>query len=163
MSARIRITKVNVFHTQPVGPNARLTVVRVDTSEPGLYGLGCATYTQRHKAVEAALTEHLGPLVQGRDPAGIEDLFHGMMVSGYWRNGPVINNAISGIDMALWDIKGKVAGLPCYQLWGGACRHAVTPYVHASGATPREVLSKAHALLDQGSTTCAVNWAVSPS
>jgi mannonate dehydratase len=146
------ITDVQVFHCQFYGPECRLTVVRVDTSEPGLYGLGCATYTQRHHAVEAALKHHLGPLVIGRDPRQIEDLWHTMTVAGYWRNGPVLNNAISGIDMALWDIKGKLAGMPCYELWGGKCRAAVTVYGHAGGSSAQEVAERAQALIGDGVT-----------
>ena len=117
---KLRIEKVETFLTQPAG--SRHVVVKVTTNEPGLYGLGCATFTQRHLAVKAALDHHVGPFVTGKDPSEIEDLWHTSMVNGYWRNGPVLNNAVSGIDMALWDIKGKVAGMPCYALWGGPCR-----------------------------------------
>jgi len=73
-----------------------------------------------------------------------------MMVSGYWRNGPVLNNAISGIDMALWDIKGKVADLPCYELWGGKCRPGAAVYTHANGTTPEEVVESAREKMQQG-------------
>jgi len=146
----MKITDVKVFHTQPIGPQARQTVVKVETDQDGLYGLGCATYTQRYKAVEAALVHHLGPFVIGKDPADIEDLWQSMNVHPYWRNGPVMNNAISGIDMALWDIKGKEAGLPCYQLWGGKSRYAVTPYVHANGKTIEEVAENVQKKVDQG-------------
>jgi len=146
----MKIANVRVFLTQPCGPHRRLIVVRVETSEPGLYGLGCATFTQRHRAVEAAVRHHLGPRVTGRDPRNIEDLWQEMMVSGYWRNGPVLNNAISGIDMALWDIAGKRAGLPCHDLWGGRCRPAVPVYLHADGATKEEVADRARALMEEG-------------
>jgi len=113
----LRITSVETFCTQPAG--ARLVIVRVSTTDAGLQGLGCATFTQRNEAVKAALDHHIGPLVVGRDPRDTEELWHLMMLNGYWRNGPVLNNAVSGVDMALWDIKGKLAGLPCCQLWGG--------------------------------------------
>jgi len=146
--AALRITNVKCFCTQPVG--SRLLVVRVETSEPGLYGLGCATFTQRAAAVKTALTTYLGPFVVGRDPRNIEDIWHACMVSGYWRNGPVLNNAVSGIDMALWDIKGKLAGMPCFQLWGGKSRPAAMVYAHADGKTPEEVADRVHSLLDQG-------------
>ncbi len=138
----LTIQAVQTFLTQPLANTQRLIVVKVLTSEPGLYGLGCATFTQRHRAVQAALEHHLGPLVVGQDPANIEDLWQAMMVNGYWRNGPVLNNAISGIDMALWDILGKRANLPCYALWGGRCRPAAAVYVHANGAEPAEVADR---------------------
>ncbi len=146
----LRIRDVQVFLTQPTAPTCRLAIVKVVTSEPGLHGWGCATFTQRHRAVEAAVRHHLGPFVTGKDPRNIEDLWQSMMVSGYWRNGPVLNNAVSGIDMALWDIKGKLAGMPCYELWGGKCRPAATAYVHAGGTTPEEVLEHVSALVEQG-------------
>jgi mannonate dehydratase len=148
----VKITGVEVFLTQPGPPTCRLIVIRVHTDQDGLTGLGCATFTQRHRAVAAAVKHHLGPLVTGRDPRNIEDLWHTMMVSGYWRNGPVLNNAVSGIDMALWDIKGKIASMPCYQLWGGKCRPGVTVYRHANGPTPEAVADRARKWLDQGFT-----------
>jgi mannonate dehydratase len=149
--AELKITDVQCFHTMPTGtPAARLIVVKVLTSEPGLYGLGCATYAQRHRAVEATLTHHLGPLVVGRDPRDIEELWRLMMVNGYWRNGPVINNAVSGIDMALWDILGKLANMPCYQLWGGKMRPAAAVYVHADGKEPEAVIDRAREFIEQG-------------
>jgi len=146
--ADLKIAAVQTFVMQPAG--ARLIVVKVMTSEPGLYGLGCATFTQRHRAVQAALDHHIGPFAVGKDPRHIEDLWHASMVNGYWRNGPVLNNAISGVDMALWDIKGKLAGMPCYDLWGGRCRPAAAVYSHAEGRTPEEVADHARRLISEG-------------
>lgn len=131
------IEDVRTILTQPA--ESRLVIVKVITSEPGLYGLGCATFTQRVHAVHAAIEKHLKPLVIGRDVSRVEEMFRMAMVHGYWRNGPVLNNAVSGIDMALWDIKGKQAGMPVYQLLGGKCREAAAVYVHADGGTPQEV------------------------
>ncbi len=148
--SELKITKVECFLTQPAGQ--RLIVVKVLTSEPGLYGLGCATFTQRHLAVRAAVEHHIGPFAVGKDPRNIEDFWHSAMVNGYWRNGPVLNNAISGVDMALWDIKGKLASMPCYQLWGGPCRPAAAVYTHANGRTEQELADDVRRKMEQGFT-----------
>jgi mannonate dehydratase len=129
---------------------SRLVVVKITTSEPGLYGLGCATFTQRWHAVVAALEGHIIPFMLGKDVSHIEEAFRMMMVNGYWRNGPVLNNAISGIDMALWDIKGKMANMPVYQLLGGKCREGAAVYTHADGSSPQEVLDNVQAFQAQG-------------
>ena len=144
----LRVTAVRAIVTAPEG--APLIVVRVDTSEPGLYGLGCATFTQRYAAVVAAVDEHAGPLLVGRHPADIEDITRLIHYSSYWRNGPVLNNALSGIDQALWDIAGKRAGMPVYELLGGRSRSAVEVYSHAAGATTEETLDRAEELIAEG-------------
>jgi mannonate dehydratase len=142
------ITNVKTICTAPDG--IRLVVVKVETSEPGLYGLGCATLTQRPLAVVTAVEEYLKPLVVGRDPDAIEDVYQSAFVSSYWRSGPVLNNALSGVDQALWDIKGKRAGMPVYQLLGGKCRRAASLYAHASGRDLEEVEDHVHRLVEEG-------------
>ncbi len=145
---QLKIEAVETFLTQPGW--ARLVIVRVRTSEPGLEGLGCATFTQRCFAVKAAIDRHLAPWAVGRDPRNIEDIWQGAAVSGYWRSGPVLNSALGGLDMALWDIKGKLAGMPCYELWGGACRPAADVYVHADGLEPQAVADSARRYMAEG-------------
>ena len=146
--APLRITDIRTILTAPAG--IRLVVVKVLTNEPGLYGLGCATFTQRARVVETAVDRFLKPFLIGKDPTRIEDVWQSSFVSSYWRNGPVLNNAISGVDMALWDILGKRAGLPLYQLLGGKCREAVETYRHAAGATFEEVTASVQKFRDQG-------------
>ncbi|MEZ0111577.1 mannonate dehydratase [Catenulispora sp. EB89] len=144
----LRITRVRAIVTAPEGQP--LVVVRVDTSDDGLYGLGCATFTQRYAAVAAAVDEHVGPLAVGRHPADIEDITRLIHYSSYWRNGPVLNNALSGLDQALWDIAGKRAGMPVYELLGGRSRAAVEVYSHAAGATVEATLEQAEQLIAEG-------------
>jgi mannonate dehydratase len=144
----VRITAVRAIVTAP--ERVPLVVVRVDTSEPGLYGLGCATFTQRFAAVATAVTEHVAPLVIGRSPADIEDITRLIHYSSYWRQGPVLNNALSGIDQALWDIAGKRANMPVYELLGGRSRVAVEVYSHAAGRTIDETLVQAEELIAAG-------------
>jgi mannonate dehydratase len=146
----ITIRDVQTFLIQTHGAGMRFVVVKVHTSEPGLYGLGCATFTQRFRAVEAAIEHHVKPFVLGKDVARIEELFQMNVVQGYWRNGPVLNNAISGIDQALWDIKGKLANMPVYDLLGGKCREAAAVYTHADGSDPQEVLENVLKFAEQG-------------
>jgi mannonate dehydratase len=148
MATAITVRDLKTFVTQPA--RERLVVVKVETSEPGLYGLGCATFTQRAFAVEAMLERHLKPLLLGRDVSRIEDIWQTARANGYWRNGPVLNNALSGVDQALWDILGKRAGLPLYMLLGGKCRDAAAAYTHAEGGSVAEVLDNAEAILAQG-------------
>ncbi len=147
MSA-LRITRVRAICTAPDG--IRLVVVKVETSEPGLYGLGCATFTQRPLTVVTAVEQYLEPFLLGRDPDDIEDIYQAAYVSSYWRSGPVQNNALSGVDQALWDIKGKRAGMPVYQLLGGKCRQAAPLYAHASGRDFDEVEDAARRFIEQG-------------
>ena len=144
----LKITDVQTFLTSP--NRIRLVVVKVLTSEPGLYGLGCATFTQRAKAVVTAVDEFLRPFLKGKDPDHIEDIWQSCYMSSYWRNGPVLNNALSGVDQALWDIKGKRANMPVYQLLGGKCRFAVDLYAHASGRDFQEAEDNVRQFLEQG-------------
>src|SRR6516165_4040439 len=144
----LKITNVKTILTAPA--NIRLVVVKVETNEPGLYGLGCATFTQRARVVETAVDKFLRPFLVGKNPLDIEDLWQSMFVSSYWRNGPVLYNAISGVDMACWDILGKRAGMPVWQLLGGKARRAVDTYRHATGADFKAVEASVRKYMDQG-------------
>lgn len=146
--SKILIRDIKTFITSPRGKN--LVVVKVETSEPDLYGYGCATFTWRCKAVVTAIEEYLRPAMIGRDVDNIEDLWQSMMYSSYWRNGPVLNNAISGIDEALWDIKGKIANLPLYSLLGGKCRGGIAAYKHCDGSSVEEVIENIQATHEEG-------------
>ncbi len=134
--------------TEPAG--VRLVVVKVLTDQDGLYGYGCATFTQRADLVVEAVNRYLRPFLLGRPTDAIEDLWQAMYNSSYWRNGPVLNNAISGIDQALWDIKGRQAGMPVYELLGGKCRRGALIYSHASGKEIPESIDQARKLMARG-------------
>jgi mannonate dehydratase len=146
--APVKIKSVKAIATAPSGLN--LIVVKVETTEPGLYGLGCATFTQRAFSVVTAIEKYMSDFCVGRDVDNIEDMWQAFYVSSYWRNGPVLNNALSGLDQALWDIKGKRANMPLYQLLGGKSRFAVCCYGHASGETPEAVADSVQKFMEEG-------------
>ena len=131
------IKNVEVVAVQP--GNVRLIVVKIVTDQDGLYGYGCATFTQRADLVVAAVDKYLRPFLTGKPVDRIEDTWQAMYNSSYWRNGPVLNNAISGVDQALWDIKGRQAGMPVYELLGGKCREAADLYTGVNGGNPQQI------------------------
>ncbi len=111
------------------------------TTEDGIYGLGDATLNGRELAVASYLTDHVIPLLIGRDARRIEDIWQYFYKGAYWRRGPVTMSAIAAVDTALWDIKGKSLNAPVYQLLGGASREGVLVYGHASGADVEETVA----------------------
>lgn len=144
----VRITDVRAICTAPEG--TRLVVVKIETNVPGLHGVGCASFSQRALAVVSAVESYLKPLVIGRNPTDIEDIWQSGLLSSYWRSGPVLNNALSGLDQALWDICGKLAEMPVYQLFGGKARRAADAYVHVKGRDAEEIEDKARARIEAG-------------
>src|SRR5580658_6453538 len=143
-----KIKDISVIECQPEG--VRLTVVKITTDQDGLYGYGCATFTQRADLVKPAVERYLKPFLMGKTTDRIEDIWQSCYDSSYWKNGPVLNNAISGVDQALWDIKGRQAGMPVYQLTGGKCREAAAAYAHAEGADYPNVVESAKKYMAQG-------------
>src|SRR5260221_194541 len=126
----MRITDIRVVVTCP-GRN--YVFLKILTDEPGLYGVGDATLNGRELAVASALKDHIVPLLIGRDPDRIEDIWQYLFRGTYWRGGPVLMTALAGIDIARWDIKGKGAGMPLYCLLGGRTRDGAPAYRHSAG------------------------------
>ena len=120
------------------------------TVEDGIFGLGDATLNGRELAVASYLNDHVIPLLIGRDARRIEDTWHYLYRGAYWRRGPVTMSAISAVDTALWDIRAKSLNVPLYQLLGGASRHAVLVYGHASGADLEKTLGSFGHFLNLG-------------
>src|SRR4051812_22407851 len=141
-----KITAARVIVTSP-GRN--FVTLKIETSD-GVYGVGDATLNGRELAVASYLTDHVIPCLIGRDAHQIEDIWQYLYKGAYWRRGPVTMAAIAAVDMALWDIKAKIAGLPLYQLLGGACRTGVMVYGHANGADIAETLDNAAIYAAQG-------------
>ncbi|MFF1674456.1 enolase C-terminal domain-like protein [Streptomyces sp. NPDC058256] len=156
--AKIRITAVRTFLTAPHGcPHL---VVRVETNEPGLYGLGCASDPQRTLAVRSVLDDYLAPMLTGRDPDDIEDIHRLLLNSAYWRGGSVTGNALGGVDVALWDLKAKRLGAPLYSLFGGRVRTGAEAYTHVDGADEKEIADQVAAARERGFRHVRVQVAV---
>ncbi|MEW2549102.1 enolase C-terminal domain-like protein [Streptomyces sp. NPDC047002] len=156
--AKIRITAVRTFLTAPHGcPHL---VVRVETNDPGLYGLGCASDPQRTLAVRSVLDDYLAPMLVGRDPDDIEDIHRLMLNSAYWRGGSITGNALGGVDVALWDLKAKRLGAPLYQLFGGRVRRWAEAYTHVDGADAAELADKVAGAVERGYRHVRVQCAV---
>jgi mannonate dehydratase len=119
-------------------------------TEDGVYGLGDATLNGRELAVASYLSDHLIPLLIGRDARRIEDTWQYLYKGAYWRRGPVTMSAIAAVDTALWDIRGKTLDTPVYQLLGGASRDAVMVYGHANGTTEEETVKAVAAYIEMG-------------
>ncbi len=123
-------------------PGRNFVTLKIITDD-GVSGVGDATLNGRELAVRSYLEDHVVPCLIGRDAHRIEDTWQYLYRGAYWRRGPVTMSAIAAVDMALWDIKGKIAGLPLYQLLGGASRDGVMVYAHANGETIEDTLQQA--------------------
>jgi mannonate dehydratase len=129
-------------------------------TEDSVYGLGDATLNGRELAVASYLTDHVVPLLIGRDARRIEDIWQYLYKGAYWRRGPITMCAIAAVDTALWDIKAKSLGVPLYQLLGGASRDSILVYGHASGANVEEVVKSVAQYLAQGYTAIRAQCAI---
>jgi len=129
----LKITKVKAILTAP--SRIRLCVVKVETSEPGLYGLGCATFTQRIRTVVTAVDQYLAPFLAGKDPDNIEDLWQAMYQSSYWRNGPVLMNALSGWTRPCGTSRPNVPACPYISCWAANAAWGC-PFIDTPAARP---------------------------
>ena len=142
----MKITEARVIITSPGRNFVSLKIC----SDEGLYGVGDATLNGRELAVSAYLKDHIVPLLVGRDPHQIEDIWQFLYRGAYWRKGPVTMTAISAVDIALWDLKAKVANMPLYQLLGGKSRTGVMVYGHANGDSIEETVEEVGKFLEVG-------------
>jgi mannonate dehydratase len=141
--------RIESAETVVTSPGRNFVTLRVVTAD-GVTGLGDATLNGRELAVASYLRDHVAPLLEGRDARNIEDTWQYLYRGAYWRRGPVTMAAVAAVDMALWDIKAKAAGMPLYQLLGGASRRGALAYGHASGRDIPELLDSVRAHLADG-------------
>jgi mannonate dehydratase len=142
----MRITDAKVIICSPGRNFVTLKLV----TEDGVHGLGDATLNGRELAVASYLSDHVIPLLIGKDARRIEDIWQYLYKGAYWRRGPVTMAAIGAVDTALWDILGKTLNAPVYQLLGGASRDSVMVYGHANGSTPDETVQAVHEYMRMG-------------
>jgi len=140
-------------------PGRNFVTLKIIT-EDGTYGIGDATVNGRELAVDTYLREHVAPCLIGRNAHDIEDIWQYLYRGVYWRRGPINMAAVAAVDMALWDIKGKVAGLPVYQLLGGKSRDSVMTYAHANGDTIENTLDMMEGFVKQGFKAVRLQCAV---
>jgi L-alanine-DL-glutamate epimerase-like enolase superfamily enzyme len=132
------------------GPGHNVILVKVETDE-GVFGIGEGSLAGRDQGVLGVI-QHLKQWLIGRDPGRIEDIWQECYKNTFWRGGPVLLSALSGIDIALWDLKGKALGVPVYDLLGGKTRDRVRVYTHLNGATDEELRDRALEKVEQGYT-----------
>ena len=148
---KTRVLPITAARVIVTCPGRNFVTLKIETAE-GIHGVGDATLNGRELAVASYLNDHVIPMLIGRDAHQIEDIWQFLYRGAYWRRGPVTMTAIAAVDMALWDIKAKAAGMPLYQLLGGACRDGVRVYGHANGETIEETIAEAKRYRDMGYT-----------
>ncbi|MCA1197256.1 D-galactonate dehydratase family protein [Sphingomonas sp. R647] len=142
----MKITAARVIVTCP-GRN--FVTLKIETDQ-GVYGIGDATLNGRELSVVSYLQDHVAPCLIGMDPRRIEDIWQYLYRGAYWRRGPVTMRAIAAVDVALWDIKAKMANMPLYQLLGGRSRDGVMVYGHANGSDIEETVDAVGQYIDMG-------------
>jgi mannonate dehydratase len=130
-------------------PGRNFVTLKIETRS-GVTGLGDATLNGRELAVASYLQDHVVPNLIGRDAGRIEDTWQFLHRGAYWRRGPVTMTAIAAVDVALWDILGKMAGLPLYQLLGGRSREGALVYAHANGRDIAEASDQVGHYMEKG-------------
>ena len=142
----MKITDAKVFVCSP----ARNFVTLKIYTDQGIYDLGDGTLNGRELAGASYLNDHVIPCIIGRDPFQTEDIWQYLYRGAYWRKGPVTMSAISAVDMALWDIKGKALNTPLYNLLGGKSRTGVMVYGHANGRDIEETSDEVGKYIENG-------------
>ena len=147
----LKITGVKAIPTS-AGHDYQWVFIKIETSEPGLYGIGSASDAYQTATLVTAIERQYAPFWMGKNPDRIEDLWQSTNVYPYWRNSVIQNQVLSGLDMALWDIKGKRAGMPVYELLGGKARDAVALYAHVGDDSydRDEIVEGVHKYMEEG-------------
>jgi len=146
----MKITQLELF---PVAP--RWLFLKMSTDE-GLEGWG-EPVVEGKAATVAAAVEEMSDFLIGRDPRRVEDLWQTLYRGGFYRGGPILSSAISGIEQACWDIKGKALGVPVYELLGGHTREKMRVYAWIGGDSPSETAASARIQLERGYTALKMN------
>jgi len=152
----MKITDAKVFVG---GPGKNYVTLKIMTDQ-GIYGLGDATINNRETLPATYLQDYLIPCLIGMDPRNSEDIWQFFYRGAYFRRGPIAMAAFGAIDMALWDIKGKLANMPLYQLFGGKCREGAMVYAHATGADLEDLIDSVAHFVDKGYKAVRVQCAI---
>ncbi|WAJ71925.1 D-mannonate dehydratase ManD [Catenovulum adriaticum] len=142
----MKITEARVIVCSPGRNFVTLKIV----TDQGVYGIGDATLNGREKSVVSFLEDYVIPALIGKDPRRIEDIWQYLYRGVYWRRGPIGMTAIAAVDMALWDIKAKMANMPLYQLLGGRSRDKIMVYTHANGLEISDTVEAVGKAIEQG-------------